>query len=193
MKKIIPTLLLIFSMLALSSCGGSGINYKSTTQDVGERTTASYDSYKKITTIRGPEVDISGALITNLSGSNYYFIRAYKYKSGEEHYLLYVSKRHRADKYSGVQDYKDYHGATDIEGKELKFVRIDTDFDISCYSYGCTKYYREDFGIWLSRDYMERELQDKINIKVYSKRGGDFIINISPNYINAILDKVDAS
>jgi predicted small lipoprotein YifL len=54
MKKIIPTLLLIFSMLALSSCGGSGINYKSTTQDVGERTTASYDSYKKNTKIMGP-------------------------------------------------------------------------------------------------------------------------------------------
>ena len=93
MKKIMPILLLIFFALTLSGCGGSGINYKSTTEDVGARTTASYDSYKKLTTIRGPRVDISGALITNLSGSNYYFIRAWKYKSGEENYQIYVSKK----------------------------------------------------------------------------------------------------
>ncbi|MBT6359439.1 MAG: hypothetical protein HOJ52_01075 [Candidatus Thioglobus sp.] len=197
MKKIMPILLLIFFALTLSGCGGSGINYKSTTEDVGARTTASYDSYKKLTTIRGPRVDISGALITNLSGSNYYFIRAWKYKSGEENYQIYVSKKHTAGDYYGVQGYKNYYSATNSEGSELKFTKIDSDFDVSCYSgtysTSCSKYYREDFGIDLSRQDVNAGLQNKIDIKVYSKSGGNFIINISPNYINAILDKIDVN
>jgi predicted small lipoprotein YifL len=176
MKKIIPTLLLIFSMLALSGCGGvGGINYKSTSEEIKAKATSSYDPYKKVTTIKGPWLGP-------------WFIRGYKYPSGQESYQIYASINYTRD------DSVRFSSAVDINGGKLDFVHVDTDVDVSCYSYGCTTYYTEDFVIRITRQDMVNALQSGMNIRVYSSVSGyNRTIVVTPKYINAILDVADAN
>ena len=189
MKKIMPILLLILSVLTLSSCGG-GVNYKSTTEEIKAKVTSSYDAYQKRTTITGPTVSMgqSGEGFMSAHWAKW-FIRGWK-TSGSDSYQIYVQ-----DKTVGG-GFRNFRSATNINGKEHKFTRIDTDIDVSCWGgrgAGCNTYYKEDFGIGLSRDDMNAGLQDSINIKVYSKSGKTRTIIVNPKYINAILDVADAN
>ena len=188
MKKIVPILLLIFFALTLSGCGG-GVNYKSTTEEIKAKVTSKYDPYKKSTTITGPKVDIvqygEGFMSKHWAK---WFIRGWK-TADSDSYLIYV-----IDKTQGG-GFRDFRSATNINRKEHEFTRIDSDIDVSCWGgkgAGCNTYYREDFGIYLSRNDMDLGLQSGINIQVYSKSGQTRTIIVDPKYINAILDVSDA-
>jgi hypothetical protein len=189
MKKLIFAIFTVFLILTLSGCGG-GVNYKSTTEEIRAKVTSSYDAYQKRTTITGPTVAMAQdgeGLFSSLWAK--WFIRGWK-SSDSESYQIYV-----VDKTMG-EGFRSFRSATNINGNEHEFTRIDTDVDISCWGgrgAGCNTYYREDFGIGLSRGDMDAGLQDSINIKVYSKSGKTRRILVSPKYINAILDVADAN
>jgi hypothetical protein len=189
MRKFTYLLILGVAILTLSGCGG-GVNYKSTTEEIKAKVTSSYDAYQKRTTITGPTVSMSqnGEGFMSAHWAKW-FIRGWK-SSGPDSYQIYV-----VDKTQGG-GFRGFRSATNINGKEHKFTRIDTDIDVSCWGgrgAGCNTYYTEDFGVSLTRDDMDAGLQDSINIQVYSKSGKTRTIIVNPKYINAILDVVDAN
>lgn len=139
-------------------------------QSVANATSIRDDSFKKIRSYVGPTY-------------NQAFLRAWKnFGSERVGYQMYMRTR-----YHGA--WKFFNAAYDSNGNKLDFVSIDRNVDYNKYSADVAL--EEDFGVNLSREYLNAHAAKGVSVKVYGKSGGAKIYTLPPTYVRAFLDTVD--
>lgn len=129
-----------------------------------------YDSFKKITNYIGPNVT-----------EELLVIRAWKADNElEVAYQVYVIDLYYSD------SWRFYNSAYDDKGNKLDFTPISRDTD-NCSRYGCS--YIEQFGLNVTRQYLESRKSSGISFKA-SGKSGEKVFWIPSAYIKAILSVV---
>jgi hypothetical protein len=142
-------------------------------QAIASRIKVTYDDFKKVTIIEGPNCARQyGDML---------FLRGWKYASGEEVYQIYL-----ADNYSG--QWRFYDSAYDLDGQQFKVTRISRDVD-SCASVSCD--FTEHLGLTVTKDYLRKNMGSVgIAFKVYGKAGEE-VFDIPAAYVQAFLASIN--
>jgi len=148
--------------------------------EVKSATEVEVDRFSKSTKFKGPEIErrIGGYPFYGDLGETI-FIRAWKYNDGSVSYQIYVS-----DTYAYA--WRFYDRASDSSGNPLEFRRINS--DVKCERGHCS--YTEDFGLSVSRSYLDKKRATGVEFRVYGS-GGEGTFNLPAGYVSGFLDAVD--
>jgi len=137
---------------------------------IQKKISTQYDTFKKITYYTGPSVT-----------EDMLVIRAWKADGElEAAYQIYVIDLYLSDKW------RFYNSAYDDQGNSLDFMQISRETN-NCGRYACS--YIEQFGLNVTRQYLESRKSNDISFKV-SGKSGEKVFWIPSAYIKAILSVV---
>lgn len=140
-------------------------------QAVSDAITTEYDEFRKITSFKAPEII--------QTDRNRLLLRAFKEDSGNTIYQIYTANMSNGWVF--------YNSVYDSDGNKLNFTKISSQV-VSCVGGGrCLV--REDIGVNISRDYLEKHQSTGIRFKA-SGRNGESIYFIPGAYIRAFLSKI---
>lgn len=133
------------------------------------------DDFKKLTTYRGPELTEGFLYIKKTV-----FLRAWKDdRTSAIQYQIYA-----IDGYRG--DWHFYDHAYDSSGNKMEFVPIDRQV-VTCDGNWC--WFQEEFGLNVSRNYLESHKASPIVFKS-SGKGGEQTFSLPATYVQAFLSIV---
>ena len=170
--KFLSSFFIVTLMLLLSSCLMLVPIDWSDPHETQSRVKTRIDEFQKIAHYHGPNL--------LQSYNDWLFIRAWReLDSSKVTYQIYISDNHYGD-------WRFYDTAYDSDGKRLNLTSIDS--DVSCYSSSCE--FREDFGINVDREYLEKHLATGIRFQVSGKSGRE-VFSVLGSYINGFLSAID--
>jgi hypothetical protein len=124
------------------------------------------DSFRKVTTFKGPEVNHDGGRV---------FLRAFADAKGITTYELYYFDYFQSG-------HGEFRSATDASGKDLTVIPIERRL-YTCNGYGCS--YSEHVAVSLTRDYLFARSVDGLTIKLYGKTSE--VVTLSGAYVKSFL------
>ena len=163
----------ICAITAALGCASLGWDHHDPAE-VYARTTTEYDRYKKITTVRAPQIYYWHAGHQGSTG----FVRCYVPDIGGQLCQLYVTSRHRGR-------WHFYDHAYDLDGERHEAKRISSDVD--CRGSSCT--YEEDVVVALSSDYIEKLATKGLEMKL-TGNGGEFVVGLPAGYMDGLLQRL---
>ena len=142
------------------------------------RVSVTHDDFDKTTRVSGPYLEIGAGY----RDGNEIFLRAWKRRSGYEHFQIYIIRHYIAkDPYSFSYAYDSNGNRFDVAKIDFDVLYIISDLEIK---------YSEDFGIDVSRDYLESSFKTGISLKLYGRKHSE-IISIPGGYVQGFMSKFD--
>ena len=164
---------IVFMMVVLFLLSGCGPTEYKTSDEVYQKTTSTYDSYKKPKWIKGPVIRINHATQKpSAVGYSEVFLRTLVADQRLVFHQLFVT-------FNGLE-WVFFNEVYDISGNKLEFIELDRDFR----SQGII----EIFAITFSEGYLKAATKTGIDIKCIGKRG-ERVITLEPTYVQGYLEK----